>query len=130
MQETGILAALDMADLALAATGGFLVSYGAVHVSGFLPLGAAPGAGPRMLSSTLVVALLASLAGLAALLVGFILFEASWAPTLIAAGLAVLAAPPVFGALPEAWTGGNIGLIGLVIAAGALILVLGERLLH
>jgi hypothetical protein len=129
MDGFAILDTVTLPDMLLAAAGGFFLSFGAVLVSGYLPLRSGALPLPEILARALVLTDAGILVLLAGLLAGYIVVGTAWAPALIVAGLAVLAAPPIFQALPRRWAGGLAALLVLLAASGALAAVLAERLL-
>ena len=89
-----VLSSLSLADVLLSAAGGFLLSFGAVALGTALPRRGTYRNAPKgkILSAGLGLTLLA----LAGLLIAFVFLISPWAPKLIAAGLGLLAAPPVY----------------------------------
>lgn len=119
------MGSLMVTDIALAAAGGLLLGYGAALMSGFFPLGAGAFPLPRSFGRSIVLAVATALALLVPLLLAFVFAATTWAPALIAAGLALLAGPLLFQALPPELAAGSAGLalvFPLTIALCALLL--------
>lgn len=92
---------------------------GLVLVAGHLPLSGPPAGHGLVWLNLLLLAVL--LLALGALAIG----RLAWPAAVIAGGLALLAAPLVFQALPRAWRDGRIGLAGqAALSALALLLLL------
>ncbi|MEX0923946.1 MAG: hypothetical protein WD489_03970 [Rhodovibrionaceae bacterium] len=112
-------------DLALAAAGGLLIGFGGAQLSGFYPLGRMVPTAPGKLMAIATTALLAVMA---LLLLGFVVVATSWAPALIAAGLALLAGPLVFQALPPRFAAAAPGLAASLLLAAVLSVLFLQRL--
>ena len=114
---------LDITGVILSATGGLLLGYGAALLSGYYPLGRGMLALPGRFGKASVLIASAEVALLVLLLLAFIFTATGWAPALIAAGLALLAGPLAFQAMPAGLSTSGAGLGLLVVAAAALCIV-------
>lgn len=123
------MGSLIITDILLAAAGGLLLGYGAALMSGFFPLGAGAFPLPRRFGRSIVLAVAAALALLVPLLLVFVFVATSWAPALIAAGLAFLAGPLLFQRLPLVLVAGSAGLALAFTLTVALCALLFWRLL-
>lgn len=122
------MGSLIITDILLAAAGGLLLGYGAALMSGFFPLGAAAFPLPRLFGRSIVLVTTAVLTLLIPLLLAFVFAAANWAPALIAAGLALLAGPLLFQALPTEPAMGAPGLTLVFALTTALCTLLLWRL--
>lgn len=122
------MSGLDLGDIALAAAAGLLLGYAGALLSGFYPLGAAADPLHGRPGKALVLAATAAAALLGIGLLGFVFLATAWAPALIAAGLALLAGPLLFQALPPRATAGPAGLGACLLVTAALAALLMRRL--
>lgn len=111
----------SLADTLLAAAGGGLIGYGGALLSGCFPLGSATFPLPGAFGKALVLVATAAAALLAAGLLAFIFLATAWAPALIAAGIALLAGPLLFQAVPLALAAHPAGVAGWLLLAAVVI---------
>ena len=119
----GPLHGLDAALLAAFGLAAFIVTAGAVLVSGFLPRQSGPRGGAGALGAVLVYGAAAML-GLLLLATFSVAVMLPWAVALVVAGLAFLAAPFAVQPLPAEVRESRGGLVAvLALSAGALVLL-------
>lgn len=108
----------DLLPLAGYGAAALVLVVGLVLLAGHLP----PAGG--VLRRGLVWLDLLLLAGLFATLAALAIGRLPWPAAVIAGGLALLAGPLVFQALPRGWRDGTAGLAGLAALSGLLVLLL------
>lgn len=120
------LASMDFYALGLFAVSVAVLTATLVLLSGFLPLGSRPASERGALRLVLLALSAAAAAALAACTLRFALGALSLAPAVIAGGLALLAGPLLFQALPSGWRNGSAGLFVALLVAGALAVLLDQ----
>jgi len=126
MEQIAVLGATSPLDLAAAAAGGFALSFGVVALGGAarpVPQEAGAAGGGTGAATLVQIALIGAL-GLA---LGALIVAGPWAPLLIAAGVSLLAAPPLHDRLcAAAPTAGARRLAALAPPALALALIVSR----
>lgn len=120
-------------DLDIAALGGYgaaalLLGLGLVQLAGHFPASGRPPERRTPAFRALVWLNLALLTGLLLAAAALVIGRLAWPAAVIAGGLALLAAPLLFQALPPRWRDGRRGLAGQAALSGLLLLLLAPLL--